>query len=66
MKASSTRPRGCREAASQGEGGLWPLSSQDVCLAGGVVEAWAGGLGEEEAEAVFWLVDGGLAGGERE
>lgn len=46
--------------------GLWTLSSQDVCLSGGVSEARAGGLGEEEAEADFWPVDGTLAGGERE
>ncbi len=57
---------GCREAASQGVGGLWPFSCQDGCLAGRVAEARAGGLGEEEAEAVFWPVDGTLAGGERE
>lgn len=65
-KASSTRPRGCREAASQGIRGLRPFSSQDVCLTGVVVEALAGGLGEEEAEADFWPVGGTLAGGERE
>lgn len=46
--------------------GLRPFSSKDVCLAGVVVEARAGGRGEEEAEADFWPVAGTLAGGERE
>lgn len=46
--------------------GLRPFSSQEVCLAGGVVEAQAGGLGEDDAEADFWPLDGPLAGGERE
>lgn len=44
--------------------GLKPFSSQDVCLTRGVAEV--GGLGEEEAEADFWPVNGTLAGGERE
>lgn len=44
--------------------GLWPFSRQDVCLAEGMAEARAGGLGEEEAD--FWPVDGTLDGGERE
>lgn len=46
--------------------GLKPFSSQDVCLAWGVAEACVGGLGEEEAEADFWPVNGTLAGGEKE
>lgn len=63
MKASSTKPRGCREAASQGVGAFLPLSSQDVCLAEG---GKADGLGEAEAENDCWPVNGTLAGGERE
>lgn len=66
MKASSTRPRGCREAASQGVSGLRPCSCLDVFLAREVVEAGAGGREEEEAEVDFWSVDGTLVGGERE
>lgn len=46
--------------------GFRPFSSQDVCLAGVALEARAGGLGEAEAEADFWPVDGALAGGEKE
>lgn len=30
------------------------------------MELWLGGLGEEEAEADFWPVNGTLASGERE
>lgn len=65
QNASSTRPRGCREAASQGMMGLRPFSSQDVWLVGGAVEARAWGFWEA-ADTDCWPMDGTLARGERE
>lgn len=62
-KASSTRPRGWREAASQGERRLWPFSTRGPRLS---EESRVRGLGDEEAEAGLCPLEASLDGGEWE
>lgn len=59
-KASSTRPRGWREAASQGERRLWPFSSRGPRLSEDSRDR------DEEAEAGLWHLEASLDGGEWE